>query len=327
MAETDPPLLCLVGWYLKRMRGVKLIVYLQDIHPDIGLALGKIADRWPTRLVRRLLHRSYRAADRIVVLSDDMREQVVAWGIDRQRVLRIPNWCDTKQIHPMKSPNNFRERHAPDGKFVVMYSGNLGLCQRLEDVVSSADRLRNRADIQFLFVGGGSLERKLKELVDSLGLTNVRFLPHRPKNELAESLSAADVHLVPLDPRVSSCLMPSKLYGVLASGTPVVAIAPDDCELAKLTIENRVGIVAPPTNPEALADAVCKLVRSPDQVKEMGARARRLAVTQYDRSLLTARFGSVVRELLNTEFGSEPEPIDSSPAIPETIAAAVQTCE
>jgi glycosyltransferase involved in cell wall biosynthesis len=346
VVETDPPLLCLIGWYLKRVRGVKLIVYLQDIHPDIAVALGKISNRWPTRLLRRLMHRSYRAADRIVVLSRDMLERVLGWDISPDRVVCIPNWTDTRHVRPMKSLNSFREQHSPDGQFTVMYSGNLGFCQRLEDVIAAAAQLCDRPDIQFLLVGGGSLERQLKEQVLDLGLSNVRFLPYQSKANLSESLSAADVHLVPLDPRIASCLMPSKLYGVLASGTPLVAIAPADCELSELTREHKIGVVAPPANPEALADAIRGLVKNSASVREMGTRARRLAETQFDRKQSTSRFDSVLRELEagsgeleagsgepgagTTDLGAkntEPPPSPSSrlAALPSPLAAPCPT--
>ena len=142
----------------------------------------------------------YRAADQVIVLSRDMRERVIESGVAPERVACIPNWVDTQQVRPIKRGNPFRERHKLDGTFVVMYSGNLGLCQRLEDVIAAAGCLRDRSAMLFLLVGGGALESKLKKQVLDLGLSNVRFLPYQPKAKLAESLSAADLHLVPLDP-------------------------------------------------------------------------------------------------------------------------------
>jgi colanic acid biosynthesis glycosyl transferase WcaI len=298
VVETDPPLLCLIGWYLQRVRGAKLVIYLQDIHPDIGVALGKIPNGLLTRTLRWLMFRTYRNADRVVVLSRDMRQRVIDSGVAPERVVCIPNWIDTKQVTPVKLCNPFRERQQLNGEFVVMYSGNLGLCQRMEDVIAAAGNLRDRSDIKFLLIGGGSLEWRLKEQVLELGLPNVRFLPYQPKATLAESLSAADVHLVPLDSRVASCLMPSKLYGVLASGTPLVAIAPAECELAELTRNHDVGVVTPPGDPGKLAEAVATMANQPERRREMGASARRLAVAEYDRQRVTARFNALLIEVL-----------------------------
>ena len=313
VVETDPPLLCLIGWYLKCVRGAKLIVYLQDIHPDIGIALGKIADRKLIRLLRRLLLRSYRSADRVLVLSRDMRQRMIQWGLEPSRIVCFPNWVDTRQVRPLKRGNAFRaEQNLELGDFVVMYSGNLGLCQRLEDVVAAANHLREQRRIIFLLVGEGSLKTQLQDQVRRLGAANVRFLPYQPKARLAESLSAADLHLVPLDPRVASCLMPSKLYGALASGTPILAVAPRDCELAELTRDHRVGVAVPPADPQSLATAVASLAELTEECRQMGARARRLAEAEYDRQAVAPRFLAMIADVLGLESFENPDvPLES----------------
>jgi colanic acid biosynthesis glycosyl transferase WcaI len=313
VVETDPPLLCLIGWYLKRLRGAKLIVYLQDIHPDIAVALGKIRNGWLTRALRRLMFRTYRAADRVVVLSRDMRDRVIDSGVAPERVVCIPNWIDTQQVRPVKHFNAFRERQCRGAKFVVMYSGNLGLCQRLEDVIAAASHLRDRRDILFLLVGEGVLKSQLIEQVLDLGLPNVRFLPYQPKSKLAESLSAADLHLVPLDPRVASCLMPSKLYGVLASGTPLVAVATDRCELAELIRQHAIGVVAQPGDPEALAGILRNLADHRTDLLGMGGRARQLAIAEYDRKQVTGRFNDLLVEVVDQDESVCAEPLGALP--------------
>ncbi|MGD0900436.1 MAG: glycosyltransferase family 4 protein [Thermoguttaceae bacterium] len=298
VAETDPPLLCLIGWFLQRVRGAKLVCYLQDIHPDIAVALGKIRDGFLVRALRRLLFHAYRQADRVIVLSRDMKDHIVASGVPADQVVVIPNWVSTAKVRPIKKDNPFRAKYGINGQFVAMYSGNLGLCQRLEDVVAAAGHLRDRSDILFLLVGGGALQPSLEKQVADLGLTNVRFLPCQPKSQISESLSAADVHLVPLDERVSSCLMPSKLYGVMASATPLVAIAPEECELSELTLEHGIGVLAPIGQPEALAEVIEKLADQTWDLAEMGKRARRLAESDYDRRGVTARFHALLAEVL-----------------------------
>ncbi len=320
IVETDPPLLSLIGRILQ-LRGAKLVVYLQDIDPDIAVAVGKMRNGLLVRGLRRMLFRVYRRADRLVVLSRDMHRRIVDSGVDPRRVTVIPNWIDTTLVRPVKQGNQFRSRHGLDGQFLVVYSGNLGLCQRLEDVVAAANHLRGRTDILFLLVGGGALKEQLQEQVRQLGLTNVQFLPYEPKNKLAESLSAADLHLVPLDPRVADCLMPSKLYGVLASGTPLLAIAPDECELAELTRENELGAVAPPGEPAALADVIQTIVDEQWNLEPMGARARALAEAQYDRRLVTLRFAG----MLNETLGQPAPAVPAVPARPQVSAAEPET--
>jgi colanic acid biosynthesis glycosyl transferase WcaI len=304
VVETDPPLLSLIGGLLQRWRKIPLVVYLQDIHPDIGVALGKLRDSWLTRLLRRRLFAVYRRADRVVVLSRDMRQRLLDGGVDQQRVVIVPNWVDTALIRPIKQRNAFRRNHGLDGRLLVMYSGNLGLCQRLEDVVAAAERLKMRTDLLFLLIGDGAMRSRLEQQVRDLALTNVRFLPYQPKARLSESLSAADLHLVPLDPRVADCLMPSKLYGILASGTPLLAIAPQECELADLVRQHRVGQVVAAGQPQVLATAIEEVVADPEEIDAMGRRARDLAEKRFDRHQVTARFAQLLKSVLE-EHSSE----------------------
>jgi glycosyltransferase involved in cell wall biosynthesis len=308
VVESDPPLLCLIGWLVQMLRGTKLVVYLQDIHPDIAVALGKIRNGVLVRMLRKLMFHTYRRAERVIVLSRDMKDHLVASGVPAEKVAIIPNWIDTKKVRPVKQDNPFRKCQGINGDFVVMYSGNLGLCQRLEDVVAAANHLRDRSDILFLLIGGGALKAGLEKQVADLGLENVRFLPYQPKSQISESLSAADVHLVPLDERVASYLMPSKLYGVLASATPLIAIAPENCELAEMTVEHDVGVLANPGEPESLAQAIAQLADDGWDLPEMGKRSRQLAESEFDRTQVTARFAKMLQELAGMPIRSKSEP-------------------
>lgn len=309
VVETDPPLLCFLGRFLQKWRGAKLVVYLQDIYPDLAVAIGKLPNGFLTRWLRSAMFRIYRQADRVVVLSRDMRELLIESGVSAEKVVRIPNWVDCSKIAPRKKDNPLRKRWKTDEKFLVMYSGNMGLCQRLEDVIDAARLLRDRSDILFLLIGEGANKQSLQRRVALQALTNVTFLPYQPKEKLAESLSAADLHLVPLDPRITSYLMPSKLYGILASGTPLVAVTPETCELAQVVRDEGVGYVAAPEDPMNLADLIRQCADDSGALEAMGLRARRLALKCYDRAEVTGRFAVMLSNLV--------APQDTSIAYPE----------
>jgi colanic acid biosynthesis glycosyl transferase WcaI len=246
----------------------------------------------------------YRHADRVVVLSQEMRALLIESAVPAERIVVVPNWIDTNRVQPCKTNNAFRASQQLDGLFVAMYSGNVGLCQRLEDVLAAAALLRPRHDIRLLIVGEGALKTQLEQQAEREQLTNVTFLPYQPKNQLAESLSAADLHIVPVDPRVTRYLMPSKLYGVLASGTALVAVAPASSDLAVVTSTGGCGLVVEPGDPQALANAICRAADGAIPLAEMGRRGRELAEREYDRAIVTARFGRLLDQLL----GREPQP-------------------
>ncbi len=159
VTETDPFFLGLLGKRLKK-KGSRFIAYLQDIYPDIAVACGKAKEGFLIKKLRRWLFGAYAAADRVVVLSRDMQERCIENGVLRERIRVIPNWSDVENLYPIKEGNAFRREHQLDDKFVVMYSGNMGVPHLLEPVLDAAERLKNEPDIEFLFVGGGVQKRR-----------------------------------------------------------------------------------------------------------------------------------------------------------------------
>lgn len=297
--ETDPFLLPFEAAKLQRRTGCRVIGYLQDIYPDVAVALGKVPNNWPIRKLRASLFDVYRRCDRMVVLSEDMKRLLVDGGVSPQRISIVPNWADTKQIVPIgHSENAFRRRHNLKDTFLVMYSGNLGLTQRLEEFVEAARLLQNDPEILFAFVGQGSQKKSLEDLVKQLQLTNVRFFDYQPKAELAHSLSAADLHLVPLTQELSQCLMPSKLYGILASGRPYLTNAVPESELHQITVSQNLGLTVVPGKPEAIALAIQQISREPKLLQTMGENGRRLAESQYTLSSSASKFRQVLQEAM-----------------------------
>lgn len=296
VVETDPPLLCYLGILLRWRFGAKLIIYLQDIYPDVALKLGKLSNGIFYRFLRRTMHGAYRRSDRVIVLSEDMRNLLLRSRVTPEKITIVPNWVDTRSILPVKDGNLFRETLGPSGAFIVMYSGNLGLTQRLEHFLEAANLLRDESDVHFVLIGDGATKADLQTRAQQLALENVRFLGYQPKAELAASLSAADLHFVVLDPAIDECLMPSKIYGILASGTPVLVAARPDCELAQLVRTHRVGMVVDFGDSRAIAEKIAWACEHPEELAEMGRCARLLAVEQYDRQYITHRFGEVLLE-------------------------------
>jgi glycosyltransferase involved in cell wall biosynthesis len=321
IVETDPPLLCLLGALLQRWRRAKLVVYLQDVYPDLAVALGKLPDAFWTRWLRKLFFAVYRRADRVVVLSHEMRRLLIESGVSPERVVVVPNWVDTRRVQPQKDENRLRARYAGENQFVVMYSGNLGLCQRLEDLIEAAALLQDRTDIRFVLVGDGASRRPLEARVAELNLPNVAFFPYQPQQMLAESLSAADLHVVSLDPRVVGFLMPSKLYGALASGTAVLSIAPEHCDMSEVVRAAAVGLVAEPNRPESVAAAIRWAAEHRDELAEMGRRGWHLAQDEYDRARQTSRFGEMLEQMLRGELPV----VEVTPTPPSTVTQSPVT--
>ncbi len=176
-----------------------------------------------------------------------------------------------------------------------MYSGNLGLSQGLEHVLEAARRLRGEP-VVFLFVGEGAAKDRLMAQASEWRLPNVRFLPYQPRERLSASLGTADLHLVPLQRGLAGCIVPSKLYGILAAARPYVAAVEDDSEVARVTRQHGTGLLIEPDDPERLAAAVRWALLNRGELAEMGRRGRRLAEGQFDRGQAVTRFEEVLRQ-------------------------------
>ncbi len=242
-----------------------------------------------------MFYRVYRKADRVVVLSRDMQRHLQQRGV---LAAKIPNWVDTSKIFPIKRDNPFRSRLGWSDKFLVMYSGNLGLSQRLEQLIEAATLLSSDARFQFAMVGDGANRIPLKRLVDQQGLNNVEFLDYQPKSQLSESLSAANVHIVFLDPRITHCLMPSKIYGVLATACPVLVLADPSCELSEIVTDNELGYVVDGADAVAIADRIRSIAADPEFCRGASQRARQMAVDHYDRARSVEAFATLLNELV-----------------------------
>ncbi len=291
VVETDPFLLATLGRFLKFWKRSKLVVYLQDLYPDVAIAVDKVKPGLITKTVRFLLFGAYKRADRIVVLSNDMKRRLVEQGVESQKIVIIPNWIDTEVVYPIKgAENQFRKEQGLDGKFVVMHSGNMGLTQRLEQLVEVADRLRDREDICFLLVGGGAAKGGLEAMIVERSLTNILTIPYQPREKLAESLSAADLHVISMHPAITGCLMPSKMYGILASGTPILAIVPEETDVAVVVDQESVGFAVAPGNLEAIEKQIVWCAGHREGFAGMESRARSLAESTYDRKVVIQKF-------------------------------------
>ncbi|MBK8995836.1 MAG: glycosyltransferase family 4 protein [Myxococcales bacterium] len=224
---TTPPMIAFGGALVSLARGIPLVTWVQDVYPDVAAEFGVIARGGRVfSALNRVAVATHSASTRIVALSDGMAQRLVAQGAARDCIRVIPNWADSTLVTPVdRAVNRFRQRHDLCGRFVVMYSGNLGEGHDFDTFIASARLLaQTHANILFLFVGEGSRRAAAERAAQ--GMNNVRFLGYQPRAELAESLSAADVHLVSLRLGLEGLLVPSKLYGALASGRPICRSAP-----------------------------------------------------------------------------------------------------
>jgi colanic acid biosynthesis glycosyl transferase WcaI len=296
IAKTDPPMLSILAAIVTRLRGAKLINWLQDIFPEVATQLG--ANPFPRRLNELLLKlrdHSLRAAQCNVVLGERMRDHLLSRNVALQQICIVENWADGELIAPRDSnATQLRTANNLHGRFVVAYSGNLGRAHEYESILHAAQILRSNSEIVFLMIGGGANMQQLRGAVESCELSNFVFLPYQRRKALADSLAAADVHLISLLPGLEGLIVPSKFYGILAAGRPAIFIGDLDGELARRIGESACGEVVVTGDGAGLADKIMELKLQPDRARTQGQRARMIFEQQYTLQRAISKWRQVI---------------------------------
>jgi glycosyltransferase involved in cell wall biosynthesis len=211
----------------------------------------------------------------------------------------VENWTDPDEVFPVKGEeNDFLKTHDLDGKFVVMYSGNIGLSQDLENVVAVADELRELEEILFVLVGEGALKESLVKMASSLNLKNIKFFSYQEKGNLRFSLGAANIHLIPLKRGMRGIIVPSKVYGIMAAAKPFIAAVDEGSEIDRVAEEFGCGLVVSPSDVEALRKGVLWAYRNQEQIDEMGRLGREAFEKHYTRAICTQKFRKILKKLI-----------------------------
>lgn len=236
VALTSPPLISFLAALFVKLKGGSFCFWVMDLNPDEAIAAGWLApNSATTRILQRMLNYSLKVASRTIVLDRFMKERVVDKGIDASRVAIVPPWShDDHVAYSVTGREAFRRRHGFEDRFVVMYSGNHSPCHPLDTLLDAARVLKEKSEIVFCFVGGGSEQAKVREA----GLSNVQCLPYQPLNELSNSLSAADLHVVVMGEEFVGIVHPCKVYNILSIGAPVLYIGPDPSHVTDIAAQH-----------------------------------------------------------------------------------------
>lgn len=292
LSMTDPPIAGIAGALVARLRRRPFVYNIRDLYPDMARA-GEIVQ--PARWVEgwEQLHRwALQQAARIVVLGEDMRERVIAKGVDSNRVVVVRDGAPVPAT--TASPDHPVAQEIRCGfPFVVLHAGNLGFYGAWEALIGAA-RLLGGDDVGLVFVGDGAAKPQIEALAD--GCHGVRFLPFRPFEEVPYVLAAADIHVVTVRRELEGVVVPSKLYPILAAGRPVLAVAPERSDVARIVTRSGCGLVADPDDPASVAAAVRALVQDRARLEKMAQRARSIA-PEYERGRQLARFVQLIEQV------------------------------
>lgn len=281
---TDPPLLAVPAVAAARLRGARVINWVQDIYPEVAMILtGRRIFSW----MRPLRDWAWKKSTALVTLGTDMAALPLERGVPRDRLHLVANWApDGVTAAPASASAGLRAEWGLTGKFVVAYFGNLGRVHDLEVVLDVAEALRDDPEIVFAFIGPGAQRPALEAAARTRGLDRVKFFPQQPRERRTEMLALGDLHLVTLRPGCERVVFPSKLYGICAAGRALLFIGPTTSEIARVIVQRRLGVAFDRVSVTEIAAQLRRLRHTPAEVAAFAAAG--LAFYESDGSLRRA---------------------------------------
>ncbi|HEX9287904.1 MAG TPA: glycosyltransferase family 4 protein, partial [Anaeromyxobacteraceae bacterium] len=296
LISTSPPAAPAAGVALSAVRRVPVEYWVMDLNPDQMVAMGKLGPRsLPARVFEAMNRLILRRASEVVVLDRFMADRILRKADVSDKITVLPPWPHEDHLQRVPHEQNaFRREHGLDGKFVVMYSGNHSPANPITTLVEAAKQFRSDARYVFLFVGGGRAKREVETAI-AQGYSNIRSLPYQPLGRLGHSLSAADVHVVSLGNDMVGIVHPSKIYGAMAVGRPLLTIGPAESHLADLVTRYGLGYHVAQGDVAGAVDALRKLAAlSADELRAMGERGVRATHGDLSQPALVEEFCRVI---------------------------------
>lgn len=303
LCSSPPMTVGLAGCVLARIMKVPMILRIGDIHPQALIDLGLLKNRffiWILKVMEKLI---YRKADRIVVLSERYRRDVITKGANPSKVSVISNWVDAYEITQLEKSNEFRRKIGLADDFLVTYAGIMSWPQDLETIVDSASLLGEYSDIKFLLVGDGPQRGLLEEKSKKLGIKNLKLLPLQPRKAYLKIIRASDVCLVSLKKDFRTPAVPSKLLDIIACGRPVLANVPLDGDVPKIIRAARCGLCIKPQNPEKMSKAILYLYDNPRSKRIMGINAKKFFKDHFSLKSCMKSYEKIFAEVASEGSG------------------------
>jgi colanic acid biosynthesis glycosyl transferase WcaI len=296
-----PPLLSgVMPSLLSKWQRIPFIFHFQDLQVDAARQLNLLRLPGLFGLLKRLEHILLSRAAVISTISAGMAMRLSEKGVPASRLHLFPNWADLDNIKPSPGDNSIRKELGGPQDILVIYAGNLGEKQGLGVILESAALTRERLDIRYLLAGDGAAKPQLLKQAQDLGLSNVSFLPLQSKERFPLFLAAGEVHLVVQRKEAGDLVMPSKLANIMAAGRPFIATALPDTELARVTLASQGGILIPPEDSQALAQAILLLAGDEKSREEMGLKGRSYVEAHLNKEDILSRFEEMLYHITHS---------------------------
>lgn len=294
LIASTPPTQGAMAALIKKVKKIPLVYNLQDVFPDSLVAAGmthKGSLLW--KIGRKIEDFTYRNADKIIVISEDFKRNIMAKGVPESKIEVIYNWVDADAVYPVSKEDNplFAEFGLSRDGFTVVYAGNLGNAQNLDIILSAAYML---PQIQFVIFGNGGQEEEIRDRIVADSLSNVYLFPLQPMERVSYVYSLGDVCVVSCKAGLGGSAMPSKTWSIMSCGRPVIASF-DEGELKRILEDNDCGVFTHAGNVQEFVEAIRKLYDNPARCGEMGRNARRYILENLTKEVGTQKYVDVIK--------------------------------
>jgi glycosyltransferase involved in cell wall biosynthesis len=292
---SNPPVLPFLGYMIKIFTKKRFVFLLHDLYPDVALKMGVISEKSiMTRLMNWINARVFRSTDSIVVLGRDAKELLVEKkNVDPSKIKIITNWAD-KEVIDKRNDIRMKEKLEIKEEFMILYTGNIGLFYDLEYVIAAFQQVQDLEDICMVFVGEGNKKAELQSLIEEKGIKNVYFRTYQPLEYYGDMLQSADVLLVASASGIEGISIPSKTYGYLAAGKPLLGVLSEKSEIGQVIKENQCGVQVNPRNVGDIEKAIRSLYFDEKMRKKMGSNSRKAFEIKYQREIVTKKFNELL---------------------------------
>jgi hypothetical protein len=297
LAMTDPPFEGIVGAFVALLKRKPYVYNIRDMYPDMAVGGAIVPPGLLARVWEKLHRWALRRAARVIVLGEDMRSRIVSKGVNPAAVAIVRDGAD---ILPSDAPQPHLDDEVMrtirgDYKFVLLHAGNLGFYGAWETLVTAGRELAEDG-VGLVFVGEGAQRAYVEGLAREA--SNVRFLPFFPGSKISSVLAAADAHVITVKRGLEGVVVPSKMYGILAAGKPIIAFASQETDAATLGAKFGFAVWADPENPKDAAKTIRALLLDVDKLAGMG-RAAKAVAPDYDRDKELQKFVKIVESTVN----------------------------
>jgi colanic acid biosynthesis glycosyl transferase WcaI len=295
LAMTDPPFEGIVGAFVALLKNKPYVYNIRDMYPDMAVGGAIVEPGMFSRIWERLHRWALRRATRVIVLGEDMRRRILRKGVEVEKIAVVRDGADIPgQDAPEMTLDAEVVQTIREGfQFVLVHAGNLGFYGAWETLLEGASRLAGDG-VGLVFVGDGAQKARLASA--AAGIANVRFLPFFPGSKVPSVLAAGDAHVITVKRGLEGVVVPSKVYGILAAGKPVVALAAEESDVVTLGRERGFGVAASPEDPEGFAACVRELMRDKEKLARLG-RAAATAAPEFERGRELAKLVTVLEEV------------------------------